>query len=92
MRGAVAALFLAAGLGGCQTNDVGAQTAALTLAPENLAQHQLEMRRFDTTDETRILSVCAGLLQDLGLLIDAISTDPRVWLQRLSSPQRIATR
>src|SRR5690349_7155262 len=70
MRGALAGLLLAACLGGCQSNDVGAETAALTLAPENLAQHQREMRRFDTKDEARILSACAGLLQDLGFSID----------------------
>jgi hypothetical protein len=63
-------LVFAGCLGGCQANNVGAETAALTLAPENLAQHQMEMRQFDTKDEARVLSACAGLLQDLGFSID----------------------
>ena len=43
---------------------------ALRLSPESLAQRQIQTRRFDTSDETEILSACAGLLQDLGFNLD----------------------
>ena len=35
-----------------------------------LAQRQLQTRRFDTTDEQKILKTCAALLQDTGFTID----------------------
>ena len=64
------ALFLAA----CQTDSVASQTAALSLTPESLARHPMEMRRFDTGDEKLILSASAGLLQDLGFTIDEVAS------------------
>jgi hypothetical protein len=42
----------------------------LTLTPEMLAQRQMQTRRFETTDEQRILKTCASLLQDTGFNID----------------------
>ncbi len=42
----------------------------LNLTPEMLAQRQLQTRRFDTTDEQKILKTCAALLQDTGFSID----------------------
>jgi hypothetical protein len=42
----------------------------LTLTPEMLQQRQLQTRRFDTTDEQKILKTCAALLQDTGFNID----------------------
>ena len=43
---------------------------AMTLKAESLQQRQLQTRRFDTGDESKILSACASLLQDLGFKID----------------------
>jgi hypothetical protein len=48
--------------------------ADLTLTPELLQQRQLQMRRFDTADEQRILKICAALLQDTGFNIDESDT------------------
>ena len=42
----------------------------LTLAPEVLQQRQMQTRRFETTDEQKILKTCAALLQDTGFNID----------------------
>jgi len=44
--------------------------ADLSLTPEMLQQRELQTRRFDTTDERRILKTCAALLQDTGFSID----------------------
>lgn len=46
----------------------------LSLTPEMLAQRQMQTRRFDTTDEQKILKTCAGLLQDIGFNIDESDT------------------
>ena len=51
-------------------NDVQQQTAALTLSSENLAQRQAQMRRFETRNETTVLSASAAVLQDLGFTIE----------------------
>ena len=59
----VGSLFAA----GCRTS---CPKEALQLSPESLAHRQLQTRRFDTSDESKILSACAGLLQDLGFNID----------------------
>ncbi|HSD95283.1 MAG TPA: hypothetical protein VLA94_07625 [Syntrophales bacterium] len=42
----------------------------LNLTPEMYAQRQMQTRRFDTTDEQKILRTCAALLQDTGFNID----------------------
>lgn len=42
----------------------------LNLTPEMLAQRQMQTRRFETTDEQKILRTCAALLQDTGFNID----------------------
>jgi hypothetical protein len=44
--------------------------ADLNLTPEMFAQRQMQTRRFDTTDEQKILKTCAALLQDTGFTID----------------------
>lgn len=46
----------------------------LNLTPEMLAQRQVQTRRFDTTDEQKILRTCAALLQDTGFNIDESET------------------
>ncbi len=43
---------------------------ALTLSPESLRLRNLQTRKFETTDERRLLIAAAGLLQDLGYQID----------------------
>ena len=48
--------------------------ADLNLTPELLQQRQLQTRRFDTTDEQRILKTCAALLQDTGFNVDESDT------------------
>lgn len=48
--------------------------ADLILTPEMLAQRQLQTRRFETTDEQKILKTCAALLQDTGFNIDESET------------------
>jgi hypothetical protein len=48
--------------------------ADLTLTPAMLAQRQLQTRRFETTDEQKILKTCAALLQDTGFNIDESET------------------
>ncbi len=48
---------------------------ALALTPENLQDRQLQTRRFDTTDEAKVLSACAGLLQDLGFNLEESETE-----------------
>ena len=57
-------------LAACETDDLQNQKLALTLAPESMSQHQVQMRRYDTKDESTILSATAGVLQDLGFIID----------------------
>jgi hypothetical protein len=47
---------------------------ALQLSPESLKLRQLQTKRYDT-DEKRLLSSSAALLQDLGFNIDETSTE-----------------
>ncbi len=54
---------------------VGIPEDALKLSHESLALRQLQTRRYDTNDEERILSACAGLLQDLGFTLDESETE-----------------
>lgn len=55
---------------GCQT----IPKDALSLSPESLAQRQMQTRKYETKDEAKILSACAGLLQDLGFSLDESET------------------
>jgi len=66
---------IAFGLAACQTTaSVEQQTQALTLSSQSLASRQLQTRRFDTDDETKILAACSGVLQDLGFIISESSS------------------
>jgi hypothetical protein len=58
-------------LGGC------AMTAddALLLEDDNIALRELQTRRFDTKDESMVLSSSAALLQDLGFTLDDSETE-----------------
>lgn len=48
---------------------------ALAMNPQTLEARQRSTRRFSTLDEARILTAGAGLLQDLGFVIDESETD-----------------
>ena len=48
---------------------------ALKLNPKSLKQRQIQTRKYETTDETRILVACATLLQDLGFNLDESETE-----------------
>jgi hypothetical protein len=72
-RRALVCLLILVLVAGCETDNRRQSIAALTLSPHHLAQHQLNMRRFDTADESAILSATAGVMQDLGFAIDESS-------------------
>ena len=55
---------------GCQT----IPKDALTLSPEALTHRQIQIKKYQTTDEAKILAACAGLLQDMGFNIDESET------------------
>jgi len=55
---------------GCQT----IPKDALTLSPKSLAERQMQTRKYETKDEGKILSACAGLLQDMGFNLDESET------------------
>lgn len=59
--------LLACALGACTSTP---PTRALALQPQSLELRELQTRRFDTTDETELLSGAAGLLQDLGFILE----------------------
>lgn len=48
---------------------------ALRLSPESLRQRQMQTRKYETTDENKILIACAGLLQDMGFNLDESETE-----------------
>ncbi|MBN1829836.1 MAG: hypothetical protein JW884_11940 [Deltaproteobacteria bacterium] len=48
---------------------------ALVFTPETLQYRQMQTRRFETNDESKILASSAALLQDLGFNIDESETD-----------------
>ncbi|HPB39139.1 MAG TPA: hypothetical protein PK125_13400 [Syntrophorhabdus sp.] len=48
---------------------------ALILTPESLENRQLQTRKYETSDEMKILGACAALLQDLGFGIDESETE-----------------
>jgi len=47
---------------------------ALTLSPKSLAERQMQTRKYETGNEGKILSACAGLLQDMGFNLDESET------------------
>lgn len=63
--------FCSAMLPGCQPR---MPSDALILTPQSLEQRQIQTRRFDTNDEAKVLSACAGLLQDTGFNLDKSET------------------
>ncbi len=70
----LAAAILALGfiaVAGCQQK---IPKEALQLTHESLEQRQAQTRRFETTDETMLLSASAAVLQDLGFNLDESET------------------
>lgn len=59
-------------LAGCQST---IPKDALVLSNESLATKQLQTRRYETRDETMILSSVAGVLQDMGFNLSESETD-----------------
>ena len=56
---------------------VGCETIpkdALILTPKSLEQRQIQTRKYETTDEAKILSACAALIQDMGFNLDESET------------------
>ncbi len=47
---------------------------ALKMSPQSIEHRQLQTRRFDGTDDQKILAASAGVLQDLGFTIDESET------------------
>ncbi len=54
-------------IGGCAS---GVPKGALALSAESLQRRVLQTRKFDTTDEAKLLSAAVGLIQDLGFTIE----------------------
>jgi hypothetical protein len=74
LRSVLLALFVASMLcllAGCAST---VPEDALRLSPESLELRQLQTRRFDGTSETEILAAAAGVLQDLGFVLDESET------------------
>ena len=46
----------------------------LKLSPNSLEKRQLQTRQYDTIDEELIISSCAGVLQDLGFMLEESET------------------
>ena len=63
-------LFLSLGIVGCVTVPTG------FLKPSNdyLEKRQLQMRQYDTTDQEKIITSVAGVLQDLSFILDESET------------------
>ncbi|GJQ29441.1 MAG: hypothetical protein HBSAPP03_13250 [Phycisphaerae bacterium] len=70
-RGRVVPIAVLCGMyfvwGGCGG---GIPKNALLLSPQSLENRQLQTRRFDSSDERRILAAAVGLAQDLGYNIE----------------------
>lgn len=58
-------------LTGCQT----IPKSALQLNEQSLEWRQMQSRRFETDDEKKILLACAGLIQDLGFILEESEVD-----------------
>lgn len=63
-------IFLCLGIVGC----VSIPRGFLKPSEDYLSKRQLEMRQYDTTDQEKIMTSVAGVLQDLGFTLDASET------------------
>lgn len=59
-------------LGGCQST---IPKNALVLSNESLQTKQLQTRRYETTDEAKVLSAVSGVLQDMGFNLNESETE-----------------
>jgi len=62
--------FLCLGIVGCAT----VPTGFLKPSEGYLQKRELQMRQYDTTDQEKIITSVAGVLQDLGFTLDASET------------------
>ena len=60
--------------GGLLTGCSSIPEDALKMSPDTLEHRQLQTRRFDGTEEEKILSAAAGVLQDLGFTLEESET------------------
>lgn len=67
MKQGLILLFACIMLSGCA---VHIPKEALSLPPENLANRQMQTRRFETTSKATMLSAASGVLQDLGFNLE----------------------
>ncbi|MFH1875846.1 MAG: hypothetical protein ABH865_03040 [Candidatus Omnitrophota bacterium] len=65
------AIYLFLGIAGCASIPKG----FLKLPDTYLEKHQLQMRQYDTTDEKKIITSVAGVLQDLGFTLSESESD-----------------
>ena len=63
-------VFLCLGIIGCASVPKG----FLKTSETSLEKRQLQMRQYETTDEEQILTAVAGVLQDLGFILDNSET------------------
>ena len=61
-------------MGGLQGCAMTIPKDALIFTPETLAERQIQTRRYETNDESEILSACAAHLQDLGFILNESET------------------
>jgi hypothetical protein len=69
MKTPIVALVLGASLivAGCSSNQA---EEAFKLSPRSLKERQIESRRFEGTDQVKLLIACQALLQDMGFHTD----------------------
>ena len=66
----ISIIFLCLGIVGC----VSIPTGFLKPSEGYLQKRELQMRQYDTTDQEKIITSVAGVLQDLGFTLDASET------------------
>jgi len=64
-------VFLCLGIVGCATAPKG----FLKASEQSLKERQLQMRQYETKDEQKIVTSVAGVLQDLGFILDNSETE-----------------
>jgi hypothetical protein len=69
---AMGLLVVGCAVGACKAPRSG---PSLALAPEALAQRELETRRFHTSNELMLLRACLMILQDEGFQLDEMEAD-----------------
>jgi len=70
LKKSCALLFACLAIAGC----VSVPKGFLKIDEKSLEKRQVQMRQYDTTDETQILTATAGVLQDLGFTLESSET------------------